>query len=326
MPAPATKVYANDRSGNLWVLDPTALTGTSYSFAEGAANAALAFDNTNTYNVFLPGVYAGANVDMTVFSANTQTPATGSPVTMPAASFRPLQAAYDSTNNRLYVADYVAGLTVWNTSTLAQVGSALQPGGTGAIQAQGVAYNPTGNLIYTCCQSSTGQDQLAVYNASTLAQVSGSPFALNTLNLTSSYTSIAFDATNSHILISANNLTGGLTVLNSSTYAPITGSPFATGGLDVRGLAVSGGKVYACNFGSNSLAVLTASTLAPITGSPFATGPSPNSVAVSSTQVYVANFNGITGAVSVYTASTMAQVTGSPFQPNLQFVGIAVGP
>jgi DNA-binding beta-propeller fold protein YncE len=325
MPAPASQVYANDRSGNLWVLNPSTLAGTSYSFPEGAANAAIAFDNTNTYNVFLPGVYSGASVDMVVFSAQSLAEATGSPLSMPSSSFRPLQAAYDSTNNRLYVADFAAGLTVWNTATLTQVGSMLTPG-TGTIQTQGVAYNPSTNLIYTCCQSSTGQDQLAVYNASTLAQVTGSPFAVNSLMLTNSYTSIAYDATNNHILITGNNPQGGLTVLNASTYAPISGSPFNTGGTDARGLAVANGNVYICNFGSNNLGILTASTLVAPTGSPYATGASPNAVAVDATQVYVTNFNGTAGALSVFTASSMLPITGSPFNPNNQFVGIAVGP
>lgn len=361
MSAPATQVYANDRNGNLWVLNPTTLANNTtspyaspYSFPQGPANAGLAFENntgsSSSYNLYLPGVYNGSTVQMEIFSAVNLSAAT--PIAMNSNSFRPIQAVYDGTG-RIYVADYADSITAWSTSTFYQApgfpvvpGTSPTPltGGTGSIKAQGLAYNQTSNLLFTCYQDSSSGDHLAVLSNLTASSPTVTSYSLSTVSLASSYTGIATD-TAGHVYITSNSpQQNGLTVLSSS-YAPITGSPFNTGGLDSRGVCVGGGGgnnyLFVCNFGSNTLSVFSLSSSGvptAITGSPFAAGPSPISVAYYPTgtgtgTIYIANFNGVASPITAYTfnyttptAPTLTAIVPSSPIYNTQFVNVVVGP
>jgi YVTN family beta-propeller protein len=202
-------------------------------------------------------------------------------------------------------------------------GSPYYPG-VGPIQAQGLAYDSNLNHVYTCCQTATG-DALAVYNTATAPMTLIGTVPL-TLSLASSGCSIALDTANNHILITC---AGGLWVVNATSLEPIQSTPFSTDGSDPRGLVVANGKVFVCNFGSDTLAVLNSSTLA-ASSSPLTTGHSPRNVAYNSTTglIYVTNFNGNPGGLSVFNASTLAPQTPTGLMnlSNLSFTNLVVGP
>jgi DNA-binding beta-propeller fold protein YncE len=343
---PPSQVYATDRNGIIFVLDPTTLAFVGSTWASqlfppnpGPALFGLAYENSSNflYMVGLPDG-TGSNFYALTPTLNTTYSLTSpaNPATMPANSFQPESIAVDSTHSRVFVADSTRFLTVWNTNLVAQGGVFTQATGSpyypnnGVLRAQGVAYDVTHNRVYVACQTQAGQDQLAVYDASTapMTQITGSPYNL-TLGLSTSHTSIAYDSVNNHILLTSSL---GLVVLNATTFAPIAGSPFSTGGTDPRGIALdaTNGRVYVCNFGSDTLAALTASTLAPIAGSPYATGHGPKNVVYYPTKnwVYVSNFNSNPGGITVYNAAVtpLTAISGSPFEAGFSFSNLAIGP
>ena len=344
---PPSQVYATDRNGIIFVLDPTTLAKVSSTWDSplfapppGPALFGLAYENSSNflYTVGIPDG-TGSNfyamtpvVDAVTGAYKLTNPA--NPATMPANSFQPESIAVDSTHSRVFLADSTRFLTAWSTNLSGGVftqlaGSPYYPN-NGVLRAQGVAYNTAANRVYVACQTLAGQDQLAVYDASTapMTQISGSPFNL-TLGLSTSHTSIAYDSVNNHILLTSSL---GLVVLNATTFAPIAGSPFSTGGTDPRGIALdaTNGRVYVCNFGSDTLAALTASTLAPISGSPYATGHGPKNVVYYPTKnwVYVCNFNSNPGGITVLNAAVtpMTAISGSPFEAGFSFTNLAIGP
>ena len=343
---PPSQVYATDRNGIIFVLDPTTLASVGSTWSSslfttfpGPALFGLAYENSSNflYTVGLPDGTGSSFFALTP-TLNTTYSLTNpaNPAPMPANSFQPESIAVDSTNKRVFVADPTRFLTAWNTNLAGTGGVFAQLAGSpyypnnGVLRAQGVAYNPTANRVYVACQTLAGQDQLAVYDASTapMTQISGSPFNL-TLGLSTSHTSIAYDSVNNRILLTS---LLGLIALNATTLAPIAGSPFPTGGTDPRGIALdtTNGRVYVTNFGSDSLAALTASTLAPISGSPYATGHGPKSVVYYPTKnwVYVCNFNSNPGGITVYNAGVtpMTAISGSPFEAGFSFTNLAIGP
>ena len=328
--------YSNDRNANFWLYDlstlPSSLSGTAYPVTDGACNGGVAIDTAND-NAYLTGIFNGSDVQTAVLGLTSLPPVdvSGSPLEM-SGGFRPNRITFDVTNSKMYISDPAAGLTAIDTSTL---GLTLYTPGAGNIKAQGVCYDATNDRVYTCCQNSSNQDCLAVYAASTMTQITGSPFPIPSLLLDVSNNCIAYDSVNNKVLITANNPQGGLIIVDpTASYAPISGSPFSTGGSAPRGIAyvddATYGKLIAVvNFGSNSLAIFNASGSTPsqITGSPFATGTCPNSVAYSQPYFLVTNSSGTAGAISVYAASaayTVAQVSGSPFISGSQFIDVAV--
>jgi DNA-binding beta-propeller fold protein YncE len=352
MPVP-TQVYATDRSGLVLVLNPSTLALAAAPWSSnifrpdtGPALFGLGFDNSST-NLYTVGVPDGTTSYFSAlrpvtdglgnYSLVSPTPAgTAFPSTTSTFSFQPESIAIDSANKRVFVADSTRWLTAWSTnlpnasSTFTQLtGSPYYPN-NGPIRAQGVAYDAFHNRVFTTCQNSAGQDQLAVYDASVspMVHIAGSPFSL-TLSLNTSRTAIAYDAVNDRVLITTS---AGLVVWNAATKAVVAGSPFSTGGLDPRAIALdaTNSRVYICNFGSDTLAALNSTGYGPITGSPYPTGHGPKSVAYlpSTNRVYVANFNGNPGGITVYNASTtpLGTVAGSPFQSSFSFNNLAVGP
>lgn len=335
-----TQLYAIDRTGYVWVFDPTTLAIPTATWSNpslqpypGQALGAIGFGNSKLLMSGLTGGLASYLYAVTPTQDSNNKyylNEAALPVAMPNGTLQPSQMAIDTASQRIFVADSARYLTAWSIGTsISQLNGSPYYPSNGDIKAQGVAYNASANLVYTCCQSSSGQDQLVVYNASSfpMAQVSGSPFNL-TLGLSQSNGDIAYDAANNRILIACSL---GLVVLNASTYAPIAGSPFSTGGSDPRRLVIDTtlSRVYVTNFASNNIAALALSSLAPISGSPYTVGSTPNAIALSSSvnRLYIANFNLGSGGITVFNTSTtpMTAVSGSPFWGGLSFNSLVVG-
>lgn len=336
------QLYAIDRTGYVWVLDPTTLaspspTTWSSPFLQpypGPALGAAGFDTSNSRLVmsglaggvasYLYAVTPSLNNQGLYFLAGA-----AAPISMPDGTLQPSQVAIDNANHRIYIADSVRYLTAWSIagSPITQLaGSPYYPNG-GDIKAQGVAYNA--NRVYTCCQTPSGQDQLVIYDATSfpMNQIAGSPVNL-TLGLSQSNGDIAYDIANGRILIACSL---GLVVLNATTFAPIAGSPFSTGGTDPRRLVIDTiqSRVYVANFGSNTIGALSLSTLAPISGSPYSVPGSPNALAFSpaANRLYVASYNiGTSSTITVYNPTTvpMTTVSGLPSY-SIPFNSLVVG-
>jgi hypothetical protein len=364
MSAPASpQVYLNDRLGQHWILYPytasspltpvTTYTTNPFPLTGGPSTAGLAYDSVN-YNVFLPGGYAGAGTSSGGINYNTvnmnavNASSAGSvltPVAMPTGSFRPTQAAFDSTNQWVAVADYLFGLTGWKSISgpaieqLTTYGT-YQPGsGNGAIQAQGVAIYA--GVAYTCCQVN-GVDSFTSWNFSSGASLT--PVAVTSLALSSSYTNMLYDSTHSLVFITSNNIAGGLTVLNPSTGAQVGSSPYSTipsggsGAQDCRGICQIvdsvNNYILVLNFASNSIAVFQQNSSgypATLMGT-YSTGlVSPNAIAAISTgthtySVYITNYNGQGGGIVVYTLNTSSysMTYEGIYQAGSQFVSLVV--
>ena len=160
-------------------------------------------------------------------------------------------------------------------------------------------------------ESNTGA--LRVFDANTLAEVTGSPVAIGG----GEADSLALDTANNRIFVGMPQgpTTGGfVAVIDLATLTQVAGSPFASGSR-TTGVAYDPvrNRILACNdpMGTGDLVILDGTTFTATP--PIAAGNRPSDVVydTANQRIIVSNRNGNT--INVFDAATLTEITGSPF-------------
>jgi 6-phosphogluconolactonase len=249
----------------------------------------------------------------------------------------PIAVAQNSAGTFLFVANQGSGNinaftidpTNGNLGTVSGSPFSITPGNVPASHPSSLAISPNGNLLFVSDPTLGTVSGFSIDSHGTLTALSGSPFSMGA-GATPVFLTVDPSSRFLYVSDPAHNSVLGFSI-QSSSLAPISGSPFVAGS-QPAGMTSSpqGAVLYVANHGSNNVSAFVinagSGALAAVPGSPFPTaGQGPNSVAASSTFVYVTDQT--TNDVSAFTIGAngaLTPVTGSPFNVPTSPAGITL--